>query len=211
MIDVYIAELPSVELNEPLSCEERQKGIDKIKNERARREKYYVWRLLEYAIKNSLGADASRLYFTRGENGRWICKDVEFSLSHSGNALAVALLNNKIKSNTVGVDVESVNGRSVERLADYMLTPSEREELCSVEDSMRQEWLIGKWCQKEAIFKSQNKESFVPRKIEVAEFFSDVRKIELNGEAYMLAVASVCSESVNVIDGLRFDKNQILC
>ena len=54
MIDVYIAKLPEIELNEPLACLERQIEIDGVANERARREKYYVWRLLEYAIKAAL-------------------------------------------------------------------------------------------------------------------------------------------------------------
>ena len=198
MIDVYIAALPKEELSIPLSCKERQAEIDKIANERVRREKYYVWRLLEYAIKNSLGADASRLCFNKGNNRKWSCEGIEFSLSHSGDALAVA-----VSSKTVGIDVERIRVRDRARMADYMLTPLEREEYESIADDGREEWLIRRWCEKEAIFKSQNKDIFAPSRIETAEFFSFVRDILIENEKYILAVCADDADTVRVFDGIK--------
>ena len=195
MIDVYVAKLPKESFSEPLLCAERQMEVDGISNERARREKYYVWRLLEYAIKNSLGADASRLCFTKGKNRKWSCEGFDFSLSHSMEALAVA-----ISDMAVGIDVEKIRVRNAERMAEYMLTQDERVEYKSITVNERDEWLIGKWCAKEAIFKSQNKDVFAPSKIETSEFFCEQRSFEIAGEKYILAVAANEYDDVNVIE-----------
>ena len=199
MIDVYVARLPNVEPNTPLSCVERQSDIDKISNEVARREKYYAWRLLEYAIKNSLGADASRLSFTKGKNRRWFCSEVEFSLSHSHGALAVAVS----KDQAVGVDVERVSVRDTARMAEYMLTSLEKEQYESLDDSCREEWLIRRWCEKEAIFKSRNEEIFPPKKIETADLFCSSVTIDIDGEKYALAVAAKNRDEIRFFKDIK--------
>lgn len=195
MIYVYVAKLPKESFSEPLLCIERQREVDGISNEKAQREKYYVWRLLEYAIKNSLGADASRLCFTKGKNRKWSCDGFEFSLSHSGDALAVA-----ISDMAVGIDVEKIRVRKAERMAEYMLTQDERGEYKSINVNERDEWLIGKWCAKEAIFKSQNKDVFSPSKIETSEFFCEQRSFEIECEKYILAVASDKFQDVKIFE-----------
>ena len=197
MTDVYLAVLPKCEPEAQISCAERQKEIDGISNEKTRREKYYVWRLLEYAIKNSLGADASRLCFTKGKNRKWRCEGFEFSLSHSGNALAVAISNK-----AVGVDVERINVRKADRMAEYMLTQSERAQYENVSESERDEWLIGKWCAKEAIFKSFDKDVFAPSKIEVSEFFSWVIPLSFEDEKYILAVAANDEDDIKIFENI---------
>ena len=197
MIDVYVALLPNNEPCTSLLCRERQREIDGISNERVKREKYYVWQLLEYAIKNSLGADASRLCFTKGENGKWSCKDFEFSISHSREALAVA-----VSDRAVGVDVERIRVKNSERLSNYILTPCERDEYALICEEKREEWLIEKWCQKESIFKSQNKESFKPSEIETEKFFSCVKAFELKNERYILAVAASNEDKIKIFENI---------
>ena len=73
MINVYFASL-SEHLDESkilLLEGSRLKEIEKIKNERVRREKYYVWRLLAYALKDSSGKELSSLFVEKNENGKW--------------------------------------------------------------------------------------------------------------------------------------------
>ena len=195
MTDVYLAVLPKCEPKAQISCAERQKEIDGISNEKTRREKYYVWRLLEYAIKNSLGADASRLCFTKGKNRKWSCEGFEFSLSHSGDALAVA-----ISDRAVGVDVECVKVRNAERMAEYMLTQSEHGEYDILFDTEREEWLIRKWCQKEASFKLFGGETYKPSSIELDGIFLDSRRLELANERYVLAVATDKKEDIRLFE-----------
>ena len=193
MIDVYIAVLPDKEICKPLLCAKRQAEIDGISNERVRREKYYVWKLLEYAIKNSLGADASRLNFTKSKNQKWSCDAFEFSLSHSGELLAVA-----ISDRAVGVDVERIRVKNSERMANYILTSGEKAEYSSVCDDTADEWLIQRWCQKEAIFKSKNEDSFIPSKIETANFFSHVEFLEVKNQKYILALAAKEQDNLKI-------------
>ena len=194
MIDVYLAALPKQESNITLSCAERQREIDGVSNERVRREKYYVWRLLEYAIKNSLGADASRLCFTKGNNGRWSSEGFEFSLSHSGDALSVA-----ISKSPVGVDVERIRVKNADRMASYSLTQVEQAEYSSLYEAQREEWLMRRWCAKEAIFKHQNKDAYIPSKIETAEFFSYITDIEIENEKYIIAVAAEKRDEIRMV------------
>lgn len=199
MIDVYIAELPNVTPQEPLLSAERQSDVERVSNERARREKYYVWRLLEYAIKNSLGADASRLYFTKGENRRWSCEGFEFSLSHSGSALAVAITVN----NSVGVDVERIKVRNTEQMADYILTPAEQEGYDALQEFEREAYLINKWCEKEAIFKSWNEKIFPPKTIETKEYFCKSEAFELCDEKYIYAVSAKHKDEIRVFRDIK--------
>ena len=196
MISLYIARLPDVAPREPLSCAQRQAEIESASNERVRREKYYVWRLLEYAIKNSLGVEASRLSFTKGENGKWTCGEVELSLSHSGELLAVAL-----SKNAVGVDVERIRVKRREGMAEYILTQAEKEAYALAED--KDEYLIRKWCEKEAIFKSLDKNAFLPREIETEDYFSSVRYYELETEKYILAVCAKAEDELEIFNPLR--------
>lgn len=206
MIDVYVANIPSAEPSLPLSCAERQSDIDKISNERARREKYYAWRLLEYAIKNSLGADASRLYFTKGKNRRWSSDTVEFSLSHSSDAVAVVIFNpcNGREKQLVGVDIEGIKVRNIERMADYMLSPAEHIRFESLDSVEREEWLIRRWCEKEAAFKSFDEKIFAPKKIETAELFCESKKIKIGENEYILAVAAKEADEIRVFKGIDF-------
>ncbi|MBE6534249.1 MAG: 4'-phosphopantetheinyl transferase superfamily protein, partial [Ruminococcaceae bacterium] len=138
------------------------------------------------------------LCFTKGKNRKWSCEGFEFSLSHSGEALAVV-----ISDRAVGVDVERIRVRDVNRMAEYMLTESERAEYENVFDNERVEWLIRKWCQKEAIFKSFDEEIFAPKRIETAEFFTLVTDFELENEKYILAVASQFESDVRIFNGIE--------
>ena len=191
MIDVYISELPDKVLGEPLVTKERQSEIDAISNERVRREKYYVWRLLEYALKNSLGVSIADAELKKGDTGKWTSSVCELSLSHSGKALAVAL-----SDNAVGVDVERIRIRSLGKMAEHILTEREREEYSNIPSERKQEHLICKWCQKEAIFKLQNLKSFNPSKTETGDFFCQTDSVEMCGEKYILSVAAKKEEKI---------------
>ena len=199
MIYVYVAKLPLTESAEALSNIERQAEIDAISNERVRREKYYVWRLLEYAMRQSLGIDPAEAVFKKSANGKWTCEACEFSLSHSGDALAVA-----ISKEPVGVDIERERIKRPDAMANFILTANERREYENISNEAREKYLIRKWCEKESAFKLQGKESFKPSEIETAEFFSTVTETELLLEKYILAVSSKSKDTVKIFSGVTF-------
>ena len=199
MIYVYVAKLPLTESAEALSNIERQAEINAISNERVRREKYYVWRLLEYAMRQSLGIDPAEVEFKKDTSGKWTCDACEFSLSHSGDALAVA-----ISKEPVGVDIERERIKRPDAMADFILTANERREYENISNEAKEKYLIYKWCEKESAFKLQNKASFKPAQIETAEFFSTVTETELLLEKYILAVSSKSEDTVKVFNGITF-------
>ena len=199
MIYVYVAKLPLTESAEALSNIERQAEINSISNERVRREKYYVWRLLEYAMRQSLGIDPAEVEFKKDTSGKWTCDACEFSLSHSGDALAVA-----ISKEPVGVDIERERIKRPDAMADFILTANERREYENISNEAKEKYLIYKWCEKESAFKLQNKASFKPAQIETAEFFSTVTETELLSEKYILAVSSKSKDTVKIFSGVTF-------
>lgn len=199
MIYVYVAKLPLTESAEALSNIERQAEINSISNERVRREKYYVWRLFEYAMRQSLGIDPAEVEFKKGTSGKWTCDACEFSLSHSGDALAVA-----ISKEPVGVDIERERIKRPDAMADFILTANERREYENILNEAKEKYLIRKWCEKESAFKLQNKASFKPAQIETAEFFSTVTETELLFEKYILAVSSKSKDTVKIFSGVTF-------
>ena len=153
---VYVAEIPNGELKE-LYPKERQLEINHTKNEKLKREKYYVWRLLEYALAESFGKSISELEFTKHKSGRWSTPFCEFSISHTDGVVAVAISNE-----TVGVDVEVIKPRHNDKTAERIMTAEEYNKYQNLPESERTEFFLSVWTRKEAVFKSLHLDSFVP-------------------------------------------------
>ena len=100
---VFAARLPDTYLYEPIYPPERQAEIEKCSNEKVKREKYFVWKLLEYAIFNTIGEPIENFNFEKNPNRKWVSDRVYFSLSHSDGVVAVALSDRE-----VGVDIERI-------------------------------------------------------------------------------------------------------
>ena len=81
--NVYIAEIPNQSEWGEVYPPARQAEIDAVKNEKVKREKYYVWKLLEYALLHAFGKRIEEISFTKSVNGKWECDFCYFSLSHS--------------------------------------------------------------------------------------------------------------------------------
>ena len=94
-----------------------------------------------------------------------MCDSFDFSISHSCGVVAVA-----ISESTVGIDVEQVKNPSSDRFADRMLSASELFEYNKTDESKKARYLIGKWSEKEAIFKSKNKSAFIPSEAKACEY-----------------------------------------
>ena len=80
---VYVAPLPDREVGEPLGITLRDEEIARITNDHLRREKYYAFRLLELAARDSLGLTLEQLSLTKDNTGRWLSPICDISISHS--------------------------------------------------------------------------------------------------------------------------------
>jgi len=101
---VYIASIPNNVTLKQVSPLERNLEIESCQDHQKKIQKYCVWKLLEYALKDTFNCNISDMNFIRFANGKWYCKQYYFSLSHSDNIVMVGLSNTDI-----GVDIEQVH------------------------------------------------------------------------------------------------------
>ncbi len=184
MTHVYFAKLPSCDIGEIRYPEIRAKQIASISNEQLRREKYFAWRLLEYAFRDGRGLEISELEFDLSESGRWSCSSAYFSISHSAGALAVA-----VSDQPCGIDIEPANGRWSDSLAKRYMTDGEFAAYSELSDTDRQAGFIKIWTAKEAIFKSLGLERFAPSYVDTNAYPYVSDTVRIGDELYVYSVA----------------------
>lgn len=171
-LDVYIANFP-FDYHEDIFCLERRKEIEFCQSEKTKTEKFYVWKLLELALQNTLHISPKDLIFEKKSNGKWTIKECFFSLSHSANIVSVA-----ISDSPVGIDVQQDQDIQItDTLLKLVLTPKEKQELSPIS---KQDFL-SLWSKKECIYKQSNDERFIPSHYECREYHSFETKILKNG------------------------------
>ncbi len=160
-LDVYYAFFLTNTKLKKIKYKARQQEIDTCSNRQVKEQKYYVFKLLEEAVKKSLGQKLNDLNIEKNEFKKWVCKDCYFSLTHTENLVAVA-----ISSAPVGVDVENKNKIFSDRLAQKVFTDDELKEFKQLNASDKKEYFLTKWTQKESVFKSKNERVFLPNKVQ---------------------------------------------
>lgn len=181
IVDVYVAKIPENVQIKALYPEARTQEIENCKSEKVRREKYCVWRLLEYALRRSYGVNMQKLPFAKTENGQWTTTDYFFSLSHCDGVVAVAL-----SRKAVGLDVEKITDK-MEKIKNKILTEAELSQYEGQADKLL--YLTEKWTQKESIFKMQGGKAFSPDKIQTSDYKTHTTPLK-NFDGYILSVAA---------------------
>lgn len=200
IVDVYIAPLPASPIG-ILNCRERMEEIENSGNESVKREKYFSWKLLCYALERSLGIRDKELKFKKEECGAWTVSGAEISISHSKNALAVA-----VSRAPVGVDIEKISAPRAIGFAERILTEKELSIYESIDNAKKEEALIELWTAKEAIFKSQKKNAFIPRKIDTDGAKFNSKTVLIEKEAYSCTVATSTPERVRFFENIDLTK-----
>ena len=162
----------------------RDEEVRASKNEKVRREKYLVWKLLERGIKEHTSLDFANLQFTKTENGQWICPDVHFSLSHTDGAICVA-----VSRHPVGVDIEMVHPIKVEMCRRF-LSNREAEYMDSLPEEKRELFFLEAWVKKESLFKRDGKRSLMPKQTDTLSSDAALSHITLDGAEYLIALSS---------------------
>ncbi len=191
-LDVYVSPMPTSEPQGTLVPSERDAEVKAVGSERVRREKHFVWRLLEEALRSSLSLTLDEAGLYKSESGKWLSRVCEISLSHSGELLAVA-----VSSLPVGIDIEGIIEPRAARFAERVLTPAELSHYESLQRGEREIYLTECWTKKEARFKMSGSSAFVPNAYESSGESSASRIIEHRGKSYVLAVASECIFELN--------------
>ena len=197
-IDVYTAVIPeNLEIKE-LSSLEREEEIKNSPNLKVKKERYFAWKLLEFALKNSFDKKAKDITFTKNEFGKWTTKDCFFSISHSSGAVAVAL-----SKAEVGVDIELL--KEVKKGAiEKTLTKEEEVFLSTLKEEEKQYSLIEIWSKKESYFKMANLPTFCPSTINTLQLNYHSGKINIGCKKYLLSVFA------KDLKNLRFYENCLI-
>lgn len=200
-LDVYVAAIPDKKKIHTVHPQSRDDEIKGVKNNELRYHKYYAWRLLEYGVTHSLGYKFKGLEFRKNPNGKWICPDFEFSISHSGNAVAVA-----ISRKRVGVDIQIFSEPRSERFAERMLTANEYSEYSLLDNDARAKFLMETWAKKESIFKSLNKEYYNAAEIDTRSDLTYSTEFRIDDNLYYLAVTNEDIKSIKIFDKINLNK-----
>lgn len=197
VLDIYVAEIPEECAFGPVFPALRQEEIAGCKNPAVKRQKYAVWKLLEYGLQRSFGYGIERLSFVRDAGGKWRCDGCEFSLSHSKNAVAVAL-----SRKPVGVDIEAADAIKDVRLAKKILTAKEYAAYSQL-SAGREEFLLRRWTEKESLFKKSGGKSFRPSKTETQGQALKTERVAVAGKEYFLTAASDDIARFRLFSGMK--------
>ena len=187
MVDLYIAPVTE-DAMETVFPPERQEQLEETVNEDHRRQRYAVWKLLEYGLLRSLGKTMEQLEFTLDQRGRWSCPTCYFSLTHSGVGVAVV-----ISDAPVGVDMESLQRTVHPALGQKILTEAEQVEVSTLDEAGKNRYLLEKWCCKESLFKWKE----AVKTNQPAEICTG--RVTVAQQAYCYAVATTKKEQLRLI------------
>ena len=196
IVDVYVAEMPEKGKLGKVSPRSRQEEIKSVKSEKVKREKYYVWKLLEYGLYRSFGKKIKDVSFEKQDFGKWTCDLCEFSLSHSHNAVCVVL-----SRAVVGVDIEKIQPPKVD-IADKVLSEKEKAEYALLEEGEKDGFIIRAWTRKESLFKAKNVKALTFEEFKNQEGVLAERTVTIAGEEYALAVATDTPEKIRLYEGI---------
>lgn len=196
LVDVYVAQIPQRGRLRRLYPRERQCEIKRIKNKEVKREKYYVWKLLEHAVKNSFNKKIKEYKFAKNQTGKWQAEGMEFSISHSHGVVCVA-----VSRAAVGVDVEKVGPTRVD-ISSRVLSASELEKYNSLNKDQKTQLVIDSWTKKESLFKAKNVKSVSFEEFRALDGRVYQKTLTVNGERFSLCVATDRPDKVRLYEGI---------
>ena len=190
---VIYASVGDVDISLPLVPKERYAEVLACGNEKTRREKYLVWKLLERAVKERFNLDFANLKFTKTDNGQWICPDFYFSLSHTDGAACVA-----VSTSAVGVDIEKIISVK-EGFYSRFLTVAERERLLTLDEKEREDFFLEAWVKKESLFKRDGGVCLSPRERDTLASDAVVTRVTVGGAEYLIGLAHNANEKIEIL------------
>ena len=188
-VDVYIAKIPENCPIKEVSHSARQNEIAAVSNENQKREKYFVWKLLEYAVRDKYRCDILDMKLSKTQNGKWVSELCSLSISHSGGAVLVALAPHKL---SVGADIELMSERrDPDALARRILSSEQLSEYGMKQNGEEKtEYLLSAWTSKEAVFKMKDLNAFLPSSFAPEQEHLRVESVILDKKKYIISVAS---------------------
>lgn len=160
----------------------RREEIDNCQDPNVKQRKYYSFKLLELALNVVYSKLMRDVTFVKNASGKWTCDVCEFSISHSGDIVVVA-----VSDKPVGVDVELVDlARFDERLQQRILSKNEQSAAWQLSGEQRSQYANKLWTVKEALFKREGGDTLVPNAIDTtAASYETVTVIDGDKKYYL--------------------------
>ena len=182
---IYISSFPFELESTDVFPISRKEQIDSCQNKEIKAQKFFAWKLLEYALKEN-GLDIKDFSF-ECVSGHWQCKDFCFSISHSDSIVVVAIDNIPI-----GVDIEKKERMPKHsNFTDKISHPNETKN-----NDMEFSRL---WTRKESAFKKNNLAKFTPSSIDTTAGNYVEFTVSFKGNNYSLCVAIENKKDLKVV------------
>ena len=190
MVKLYLAKIPNIEIKN-VFCKERNDEILSCSLFSVKKEKYFVWKLLEFVLEKEFNLDYKKVKFYKNPIGTWACNTIKFSLSHSHDYVAVA-----VSEKEVGVDVQKVVN-VCKRVIEKVVRASEIPE--NLDEMAKKEFAIKLWSVKESIFKQNpiKNRSVLSTDINGANVVTF--KIPIDNDIYYLSACTENLENANYV------------
>lgn len=181
---------------------ERQAEIDDCANDFVKAEKYTSWQLLKYAIERVSNVPFEQLNLHKNQNGKWVCDEFFFSISHSDELCAVV-----VDKNPVGVDLQAFTKRRFDkRLFERIATDNEKRVLSQLNVAKQmeqptipqQKQILALWCKKEALFKKLDLPTFVARNVDTTTAHFVEIDVDALGKIIAQSTETTSTEQLNV-------------
>lgn len=186
-LDVYFSQIPEQVSFENIYPTERNLEITNTTNLEIKKEKYWAWKTLEYAVLRSFAISIEELNPCKLPNGKWISDKCYFSISHSDGLVAVA-----VSTDVVEIDIENKNNF----IKKFDGKEKELNKIFGTKKVYSLDELIKIWTQKEATFKASKSKIFVPKKIKPK--FSETKYYEKDDNAYYYTVCSRLKDNMKI-------------
>lgn len=181
-LNIYVSAYPFECGSQNISFAPRAEEIKACTNENVRRQKLYVWKLLELAVGDLPGMDLNSLNLRKDENGKWQSDKIYISLSHSGNVVAAA-----VSDSSVGLDIEFFNEK-IRKVACKQNCNRERKIFFAKERAFS-ERVCALWTRKESEFKRKGEKIFSPLFTDALSAPCRTFLLKCNNESYVLSVS----------------------
>ena len=193
-LSIFISKIPdNLEISDVFP-EKRNQEIKNCKSDVVKKERFWAWKILESAVKETTGLKLEDIDISKLDNGKWVSKKLYFSLTHSHGLVAVA-----VSSKSVGIDIETwtefENKKySLENMVKRFLSENE---LAIYSDAANKRRFLELWTKKEAAFKENpSDDGFYSKNIELDNNKLFTKYDFFDDKEYCL---SVCSELKNIM------------
>lgn len=196
---VYVATFDSSVVVKEVTPVIRNELIQHCTDTLTKQQRYCVWKLLDYALRDCYGGGVADFDFYVDGNGKWHTHNcIELSLAHAGNVVVVALCNH-----LVGVDIEQVSrfahNASNAKFTQRTLTENEQALLRDTPAERKAQVLATMWTKKESFFKFGSRKAFSPQFIDTTKYSIHSQLLTIDGAEYALSVARCIPSKIELV------------